>query len=172
MPAAAPSPVIRPIVDGERPELGRIVAERWGAPIVTSRDRVHDVASLPCLLAVNPQGGSWLGVAGYSIAGTECELVLLDAFERYGGVGTALLWAVIAEARRVNCARLWLVTTNDNLDALRFYQRRGMRLIRVWPDATTRARAKLKPEIPLIGDYGIPLRDELELEMALHRGDE
>jgi len=172
MPAAAPPLSIRPVVDAERPELARVVAERWGAPIVTSRDHVHDVAALPCLLAVNPQDGSWLGVAGYSIAGAECELVLLEAFERFGGVGTALLSAVIAEARRVNCARLWLVTTNDNLDALRFYQRRGMRLVRVWPDATTRARRELKPQIPLIGEHGIPMRDELELELALGRGDE
>ena len=42
-----------------------------------------------------------------------------------------------------------------------------MRLVRVWPEATTEARQKLKPEIPLVGDYGIPLRDELELELLL-----
>ena len=172
MPATAPPPTIRPIRAAERPELGRIVAERWGAPIVTSRDRVHDVESLPCLVAVDPRDGSWSGVAAYEIAGGECELVLLEAFDRFGGVGTALLSAVVAEARRVNCARLWLVTTNDNLDALRFYQRRGMRLVRVWPDATTRARQKLKPQIPLIGDHGIPIRDELELELGLAQGDE
>jgi GNAT superfamily N-acetyltransferase len=171
MPATAP-PSIRPIRDDERSELARIVANRWGAPIITSRDEVHDISILPCLLAVDAGDGSWLGVASYRIAQDECELVLLEAFERYGGVGTALLAAVADQARRVNCRRLWLVTTNDNLDGLRFYQRRGMHLVRVWPDATTRARESLKPEIPVTGDHGIPIRDELELELALNEGDE
>ena len=75
-------------------------------------------------------------------------------------------------ARKSNSRRLWLVTTNDNLDALRFYQRRGMCLVRLWVDATTEARRTLKPEIPLTGEYGIPLRDELELELILSRSDD
>jgi ribosomal protein S18 acetylase RimI-like enzyme len=61
---------------------------------------------------------------------------------------------------------LWLVTTNDNLDALRFYQRRGFVLVALRPDVMKDSR-RLKPEIPLIGAFGIPLRDELELEMNL-----
>ena len=94
------------------------------------------------------------------------EFVLLDALERRHGIGTALLEAVIEIARKSNSTRLWLVTTNDNLDALRFYQRRGLHLAHVWADATTRAR-EIKPEIPLIGDFGIAIRDELELEVVL-----
>jgi hypothetical protein len=39
-------------------------------------------------------------------------------------------------------------------------------------DATTEARRTLKPEIPLTGEYGIPLRDELELELILSRSDD
>ena len=69
-------------------------------------------------------------------------------------------------AREAGCTRLWLTTTNDNLDALRFYQRRGFVLAALYPDALIGSRP-LKPEIPLIGAYGIPLRDELELEMEL-----
>lgn len=61
---------------------------------------------------------------------------------------------------------MWLVTTNDNVDALRFYQRRGFVLVDLRPNAMQAARA-LKPEIPLIGRYGLPLRDELYLEMSL-----
>ena len=63
--------------------------------------------------------------------------------------------------------RLWLITTNDNVDALRFYQRRGYRLARVDAGAVDRSRAALKPAIPEIGAHGIPLRDELELELLL-----
>ena len=65
------------------------------------------------------------------------------------------------------CNRLWVITTNDNLDALRFYQRRGFRITKVHTDALTERR-KLKPEIPETGLYEIPMRDEIELEKDLH----
>ena len=60
-----------------------------------------------------------------------------------------------------------MVTTNDNLDALRFYQRRGFRLDRLRPGAVDVSRDTLKPEIPRTGEHGIPLRDEVELVMSL-----
>jgi len=166
--SAAAGPSIRPIRDEERRELARLVRAHWGSPIVASRGIPHEASALPCLVAVD--GERWLGLAIYALEGGECELILLEAFERNAGIGTALLEATAAVARRSNSRRLWLVTTNDNLDALRFYQRRGMRLVRLWVDATTEARRTLKPEIPLIGDHGIPLRDELELELILTDG--
>ena len=162
-PAAAPS--IRAIRDDERALLWRLIGANWGSPVVTSRGLAHLAPDLPCLVAVD--GERWLGVAVYRLDGEECELVLLEAFEHGHGVGTALLGATAEVARKSNSRRLWLVTTNDNLDALRFYQRRGMRLVRLGVDATTEARRTLKPEIPLVGEYGIPLRDELELELIL-----
>jgi len=169
--SASPGPTIRPIRrirrirDDERGELARLVRAHWGSSIITSRGIPHEVPELPGLVAAD--GERWLGVALYALEGGECELVLLEAFERHAGIGTALLEATIRIARKSNSRRLWLVTTNDNIDALRFYQRRGMRLVRLWVDATTEARRTLKPEIPLSGDYGIPLRDELELELML-----
>jgi hypothetical protein len=136
-----------------------------GSPLVASRGALHRVSELACLLAV--EGERWLGVAAYKPAGDSVELVLLEAFERGRGAGTALVDAVADLARKAGARRLWLVTTNDNLDALRFYQRRGMGLVQVWPGDVTQARETLKPEIPLIGEYRIPIRDELELELAL-----
>jgi hypothetical protein len=79
-------------------------------------------------------------------------------------MGTALIEAVRLLARRRRCARLWVITTNDNVDALRFYQRRGFRLLTVHHGAVDRSRASLKPEIPQVGAYGIAKRDEIELE--------
>ena len=75
-----------------------------------------------------------------------------------------MIEAVWLLARRQGCTRLWVITTNDNVDALRFYQRRGFRLVRVHRGAVDRSRASLKPEIPPVGAYGIPLRDEIELD--------
>jgi hypothetical protein len=74
---------------------------------------------------------------------------------------------VSAAVRAAGLSRIWVVTTNDNLDALRFYQRRGFRLLALRPAAVDAARRSLKPSIGTVGSYGIPLRDELELVLDL-----
>jgi len=94
----------------------------------------------------------------------QCEILTLHAGEQWHGAGTALAPWSRQLARRQGCSRLWVITTNDNVDALRFYQRRGFCLVRVHRGAVDRSRASLKPEIPAVGAYGIPLRDEIELE--------
>jgi GNAT superfamily N-acetyltransferase len=96
----------------------------------------------------------------------QCEILTLHAGEQWHGAGTALIEAVRQLARQHGCSRLWVITTNDNVDALRFYQRRGFCLARVHCGAVDRSRASLKPEIPSVGAYGISLRDEIELERA------
>jgi ribosomal protein S18 acetylase RimI-like enzyme len=120
----------------------------------------------PELLAVD-DGGSLAGVLTYIVDGTACEILTLHTARQWRGAGTALVAAVQRVAAQAGCRRLWLVTTNDNVDALRFYQRRGFRLTALRPDAVTEVRQSLKPEIPLTGAHGIPIRDELELSMAL-----
>jgi GNAT superfamily N-acetyltransferase len=127
------------------------------------RGELVDVLGLPGFVA--ERDGSPVGIATYRRDGDECELAFIAAFEPRRGVGSALLEAVVEAA--AGCARLWLVTTNDNLDALRFYQRRGFRLSALRTGAVDEARGTLKPRIPAVGAYGIPLRDELELELVL-----
>jgi ribosomal protein S18 acetylase RimI-like enzyme len=107
-----------------------------------------------------------VGLLTYAVRGEACEIVTLNSWAEGLGVGTALLAAARETARAAGCRRLWLVTTNDNLPALRFYQRRGFRLVAVHAGAVDEAR-KIKPQIPVIGLDGIPLRDELELAMEL-----
>jgi ribosomal protein S18 acetylase RimI-like enzyme len=85
------------------------------------------------------------------------------------GTGTALLQAAVRAATAAGCARVWLITTNDNLTALRFYQRRGFRLVAVHAGAVEAARGQ-KPSIPTSGEHGISLRDELQLELPLEPG--
>ena len=94
----------------------------------------------------------------------QCEVLTLHASEQWHGVGTALIEAVEQVAAQHGCARLWVITTNDNVDALRFYQRRGFQLVAVHRGAVDDSRRRLKPEITVTGAYGIPLRDEIELE--------
>jgi len=95
-----------------------------------------------------------------------CEIISLNSLKENRGVGTALIDEVIKAARQQNCRRIFLVTTNDNLHALGFYQRRGFALAGIRRRAVDEAR-KIKPGIPLIGMNGIGLHDEIELEMSL-----
>jgi len=156
-----PATRIRPIGDDDRAEVARVLRERWGADIVVAHDRVFEPATLDGYLA--EAGPEWLGLLTFDVTGNVLEIVTIDAFAPGGGVGTALLDAAADAARRHGCARVRLTTTNDNLDALRFYQRRGFHLVELRPGAVDRAR-RTKPQIPELGAYGIPLRDELALE--------
>jgi ribosomal protein S18 acetylase RimI-like enzyme len=138
----------------------------WGdTDYVISRGRIIHVAELPGFCAVRPDG-TRMGLATYEITGDECELVTLQAFQKFTGIGTALVAAVRDAAAAAGCRRVWVITTNDNLDALRFYQRRGFELVAVHRDLRETAR-RLKPSLPLVGDYGIPIQDEIELEIPL-----
>jgi ribosomal protein S18 acetylase RimI-like enzyme len=129
---------------------------------VVSRGRLTEpLSTLPGVVA--ELEGERVGYALVRIEGDELEVVGFGATEEGLGVGTALLRAVDDEVRRAGCGRAWLVTTNDNVEALRFYQRRGWRLAALHREAVTEAR-RLKPEIPELGRHGIPIRDELELE--------
>jgi GNAT superfamily N-acetyltransferase len=139
--------------------------QSWGqSATVVAAGRRHDLAKLPALVALLDEEP--VGIATYLVDGDGCELVTLDAFVRRCGVGSALLEGVVAEARKRRCRRLWLITTNDNLNALRFYQRRGLQLVALRRGAVARAR-ELKPEIPAVGAEGIVIQDEIELELAL-----
>src|SRR6266540_3194584 len=115
------------------------------------------------LMLVAEHDGERAGFALVRVEAGELEVLALRSLREREGVGTALLSTLEVEARRAGCRRVWLVTTNDNLDAIRFYQRRGWRWVAFHRDAVIEAR-KLKPEIAELGAYGIPIRHELEFE--------
>ena len=154
---------VRPLGEADREWATGKLRELWGEGVV-SRGRLLDATVLPGFVA--ERDGEPAGLLTYRIDGGDCEVVTINAFPRGAGVGTALMEAVAAAARDAGCRRVWLITTNDNLRALRFYQRRGFRLAALHRDALARSR-DLKPSIPEIGLDGIPLRDELELELRL-----
>ena len=155
---------VRPLDDAEREWVRRTLEELWSDGIVVSRGTVHEPSTLRGFVA--EADGKPVGLLTYRIEAGECEVVTIDAFPEGAGAGTAMLEAVAVVAREEGCRRVWLITTNDNLRALRFYQRRGFHLVAVHPNALARSR-ELKPSIPEIGLDGIPLRDELELELSL-----
>ena len=153
---------IQPIVDVDKVWVDQFMIEHWGATSVVSRGVVHEGSSLAGFFAVH--GGKRVGLVTYHIVENECDIVSLDSTRPSLGIGTALIQAVIEVARREHCTRVWLITTNDNLHALRFYQRRGFVLAALHRNAIEASR-RIKAEIPLIGNDGIPIRDEIELEL-------
>jgi len=155
---------IRKVQPADYTVITDLLTDHWGTPLVVSRGKIHDASQLPGFVVF--LGNEPVGLATYRLEGQECELVTLNSWREHLGVGTALIEAVRQEAIKANCRRLWLITTNDNLQALGFYQKRGFQLVAVHPNALSESR-KIKPSIPTVGLQGIPLRDELELEMRL-----
>jgi GNAT superfamily N-acetyltransferase len=153
--------IVRDYRASDRIWAERYLDEHFGGPRQARRGALLDVLALPGFVA--ERSGIPVGLATYRRDDAECELAFIAALEPHEGVGTALLNAVLDAVS--DCGRVWLVTTNDNLDAVRFYQRRGFVLSALRPGAVDESRRLLKPQISTTGAYGIPLRDELELEL-------
>ncbi len=128
-----------------RPALGtRFLQERWGLPVIT-RGKAYDPTAYPGFIAKDKQGLPQ-GLVTYRIEAGECEILSLDSLS--GGYGIGLVKAVKLAALEAGCWRLWLITTNDNLSAMRFYQKVGFQMAAVHRNALAVSRL-LKPSIPL-----------------------
>ncbi len=164
---------VHALTEADRAWVRKFTLEHWGAEIVVAHGALYRPAELPGFAAVRNE--QIAGLVTYHIAGAACEIVTLDSLQEGLGIGTMLIEAVQEAAICAGCRRLWLITTNDNTHALRFYQQRGFRLVALRPGAIDAARS-IKPEIPRLGNDGIPIRDELELEIsplkAAAQGDE
>jgi GNAT superfamily N-acetyltransferase len=156
---------IREITTSDRPWMINLVEDRWGSNRVVTRGIIHEIKQLPGFIALF--SGDRIGLLTYFISNNAFEIVTLDSLVEKIGVGTALISTAREFAKQAGCHRIWLITTNDNMPALRFYQKRGFQLVAVHHNALDYSRT-LKPEIPLIGLDGIPLRDEIELELVLN----
>jgi GNAT superfamily N-acetyltransferase len=156
--------ILPPQGEADHTWLTAVWREEWGGDTMVTRGRVYHLNDLTALVAWD--GDQRVGLATYFLHGDSCELMSLNALVPGKGVGTALLTAVEEAARAAGCTRVWLITSNDNLDALKFYQRRGYRLVAVHAGAIDEAR-KQKPTIPLVGYYDIPIHDEVELSKQL-----
>jgi ribosomal protein S18 acetylase RimI-like enzyme len=154
---------VRPIEKDDRDDLADRLKSDWGSTSVATRGRLVDAALLPGFVAMD--FGEWLGYALYELRDGELEISAIASDSPGRGAGGALLAECVRAAIDVGASRVWLITTNDNTGALRFYQRRGF-VITAWHmDAVEEARRTIKPEIGLFGRDDIPIRDEIELEL-------
>jgi GNAT superfamily N-acetyltransferase len=152
--------VLRPVQESDRPTVEWLTTQLWGAPEVVVHDGAFYPAALPGFIA--ERAGRIAGLLTFDVRPGVLEIVTINAIEQHTGIGTMLIEAIRAEAKRRGCHEITLTTTNDNMGALRFYQRRGFRLAALRPGAVDRSRLR-KPEIPRTGDFGIPLHDEIDL---------
>lgn len=152
------------ITDLNRQKINGFIRDHWFTTEMVILGEIVDMTVVEGIAAMD--GDEIVGLITYRVSGDTCEITSLDSLREGQGNGTALLEQVIAIAREMNCLKVSLITTNDNIHAIQFYQKRGFDLVRLHKDSIKAARA-LKPEIPLIGSNGIPITDELELEMLL-----
>jgi len=144
--------------------LSNFFIEHWGSNIIIVHQGIFTPDALEGFTA--REGNDLLGVITFTIAGSVCEIVTINAMEQRKGIGTLLLAEVIKTAHVRGCSSIILTTTNDNMIALEFFQKRGFHLVEIRPGAVDQARF-IKPEIPLTGIHDIPIHDELDLEFLL-----
>ena len=147
---------IRAATYSDREAIVALLRDRWGGETMIVHDTVYRPADLPAFVAVD--GPDLVGLVTYEPGIEVWHVLSLDSLVPGRGIGSALLYRVEDAARSLGCRRVTLVTTNDNVDVIRFYQRRGYRIASIDPGAIDRAR-RTKPSIPLVGFHGIPIRD-------------
>jgi N-acetylglutamate synthase-like GNAT family acetyltransferase len=139
------------------------IIKGWGSDIIVSRGKIYRAEDLDGILVYESQ--KIIGLGLYYIKNNECEIVLLEIFVANKGFGTQIIEKIKIIAKENNCKRIWVITTNNNINALKFYQKRGFYFSNIYINAMEESR-KIKPEIPK--EYeGIEIRDEIEFEMKL-----
>ena len=152
------------IIEKDRENIKRFLEERWFSSQICVRNEMIDASKLEGYIVYEQE--EIIGLITYRIYKNICEIISLDSIKEKQGIGSELIKRVKEKAIKNNCEKLILITTNDNLQALGFYQKRGFRLSKIYKDSMDEVR-KIKPEVPMIGENNIPLKDEIELEIIL-----
>ncbi|MFY9568199.1 MAG: GNAT family N-acetyltransferase [Acetivibrionales bacterium] len=155
---------VKQVDNSNRQSVVDLIADHWGSSIVVTRGKVHHAKDLDGFAVY--ENSEMVGLITYHIVNNECEIVSLDSMSENRGIGTMLIEKVTDVARKHGCRRVWLITTNDNTHAIRFYQRRGFNMAALHVNAIEESR-KIKPQIPLYGFDGIPIMHEVEFEKIL-----
>jgi ribosomal protein S18 acetylase RimI-like enzyme len=159
-----PELFIRRIEDSDREWARKILRDSWGSSRIVTRGVIHETRQLPGFIAL--LDSLYAGLLFYDVKDGMLEIISLNVLEERRGIGSALIQSAFQEARSLKCMRIWVITTNDNIPAIEFYQANGLKIAAIHEDALIESR-KLKPEIPYIGIDGAPIKDEIELEKML-----
>lgn len=148
----------------KRALINNFLIEHWYTTKMIVRGREIDMTATDGFFIL--ESNKIIGLVTYIIQSDTMEIVSLDSLRENHGLGTLLLETAIEEAKKLGCKKIVLITTNDNIKALRFYQKRGFDMVHLYHNAIEVSR-RMKPEIPLIGDNSIPLKHEIEFEMLI-----
>ncbi len=152
------------IRDADREEVAQFVEKHWHSRLVMSRGRQfypHQERGF-----YERHEGQIVALLTYHLDGESMEILTLNSTLEGHGIGSSLMLSAIEIARTCNCGQVALTTTNDNLRAIGFYQRLGFHMVAVNVGVVDQAR-KVKPEIPELGERGIPIHDEIVMELAI-----
>ena len=144
--------------------INDFILEHWYSAKMIVRGKEIDMTTTEGFFVLEDK--KIIGLITYVVYDDILEVMSLDSLRENQGIGTELLQTVIKEAKSLACKKIVLITTNDNINALRFYQKRGFDMVHLFHNALDISR-KIKPEIPLVGDNSIPLKHEIEFEMVL-----
>ena len=156
---------IERICNQNRKSVNDFIMEHWYTTKMILRGEEIDMTAVEGI--VISENGEIIGLLTYIVYDDTLEITSLDSLRENQGIGTMLLERVTSIAKEAGCKKIVVVTTNDNIKDIRFYQRRGYDMAHLYRNALE-VSMKLKPEIPLIGENGIPLRHEIEFEMILN----
>lgn len=154
----------RKILPSDDEKVREFVCSQWGSEQMVVHDTTFCLSNLPGFLLM--EKGNITALLTYSVTGDDCEIVSLDSLIENRGAASHLIGMLEQEQKAQNRKRIVVSTTNDNLHALEFYQKRGFDMVCLRRGAVDRAR-KQKPQIPPKAENGIPIRHEIELEKML-----
>lgn len=160
------SSMIEMINENNRERVSDFFSKHWGTTEMVLSSGVYHCDELDGYVYKGTKG-EIVGLVTYIRHNEEiCEVISLDSVDEGQGIGSSLMFVIEEKARGFGAKAVQLITTNDNLHALSFYQKRGYVLKSLYPNAVEIART-IKPSIPFVASNGIPIRDELLLYKQL-----
>lgn len=149
-----------------RPFVNNYVAEFWGSLLVVTKGKVYNLSRIDGYVALIDDDIK--GVLTYDIDGKTCNIISLNSLDKNIGIGTALIEKMETMAKKFNCKKISIVATNDNTNAMRFFQKRGYCMYCVHKNTVERTR-RIKPNLPKTGFDNIPVYCELEFIKKLEK---
>lgn len=144
--------------------INAFIKQHWYTTTMIIRGKEIDMTKVEGFYFIEEK--NIIGLITYIVYNDILEITSLDSLQENQGIGSKLVEAVIYEAKERKCQKIILITTNDNINAIKFYQKRGFDMAHLFRNALDISR-KLKPDIPLIGENSIPLRHEIEFELSI-----
>lgn len=142
----------------EKDSIMAKIKTNWGSTSIVYSGMVYDLNTLKGIALKN--NDIIVSILFYQVINKELNIILLESFVKRKGFGRIILQKIKEISKGNKYKRIIVTTTNDNIDAIKFYQLNEFDIIEVKFNAVDLSR-KIKPEIPSVGNYGIKIKHEL-----------